>query len=136
MYRIGELAQIAQVSKRTIDYYTNLGLLAAKRSDSNYRYYDKSALDTLRLIEKYKKLHMPLCEIKELLEKKQSNAPDDEFIVEQVEEIAKHIHQLENELVSIKPLLEDLTEDQRQALRKDLSGQASTLIKTLVLFLV
>lgn len=135
MYRIGELAQIAQVSKRTIDYYTNLGLLAATRSDSNYRYYDKSALDTLRCIEKYKKLHMPLCEIKELLEKKQSNAQDDEFIVEQVEEITKHIHQLENELVFIKPLLEDLTEDQRRALRKDLSGQASTLIKTLVLFL-
>lgn len=79
---------------------------------------------------------MPLCEIKELLEKKQSNAQEDEFIVEQVEEITKHIHQLENELVFIKPLLEDLTEAQRQALRKDLSGQASTLIKTLVLFLV
>ncbi|WP_232362250.1 MerR family transcriptional regulator, partial [Bacillus thuringiensis] len=27
MYRIGQLALMAHVSKRTIDYYTNLGIL-------------------------------------------------------------------------------------------------------------
>jgi len=40
-YRIGELANIANVSKRTVDYYTSLGLLHAQRTKSNYRIYDE-----------------------------------------------------------------------------------------------
>ena len=64
-YRIGELAQLANISKRTIDYYTSLGLLQAKRSQSNYRIYPEEALDDLKRIEEYKKMHLPLYEIKE-----------------------------------------------------------------------
>ena len=52
------------MSKRTIDYYTNLGILKAERSQSNYRYYDETAFETLQFIE-VQKMHMPLCEIKE-----------------------------------------------------------------------
>lgn len=37
--RIGDLAKATGVAKRTIDYYTNLGLLQAERSRTNYRYY-------------------------------------------------------------------------------------------------
>ena len=39
LYKIGELAKIADVSPRTIDYYTKLSLIEPeKRSDTNYRY--------------------------------------------------------------------------------------------------
>lgn len=68
VYKIGELASIANVSKRTIDYYTKLGLLKAERSKSNYRYYDSSALEDLKLIDHYKKLNYSLDMIKERLE--------------------------------------------------------------------
>ncbi|MFX3624836.1 MAG: MerR family transcriptional regulator [Ectobacillus sp.] len=136
MYRIGELAQLAGVSKRTIDYYTNLGLLTAKRSDSNYRYYDETALDTLRFIESCKKMHMPLCEIKDILRQKPSPDGEPAFLKEQVVELAKHIHQLESELVHMKPLLESLTEEQRQEIKKNLSSQASALIQTLLLLII
>ncbi|WP_400245114.1 MerR family transcriptional regulator [Niallia sp. JL1B1071] len=37
--RIGDLAKVTGVIKRIIDYYTNLGLLQAERSQINYRYY-------------------------------------------------------------------------------------------------
>ena len=56
---------MAHVSKRTIDYYTNLGILKAERSQSNYRYYDETAFETLQFIEKCKEMHILLCEIKE-----------------------------------------------------------------------
>ena len=46
--RIGELAAITNVSKRTIDYYTNFGLLKAHRTPSNYRYYEREAIEKIK----------------------------------------------------------------------------------------
>ena len=53
--KIGELSEIANVTKRTIDHYTNLGLLEVERSPSNYRYYDQSSIERLNYIEQCKK---------------------------------------------------------------------------------
>lgn len=55
LYRIGELASIANVSKRTIDYYTRLGLLKPQRTGANYRIYDENAVNELQFIEECKK---------------------------------------------------------------------------------
>ncbi|HWL12374.1 MAG TPA: MerR family transcriptional regulator, partial [Ureibacillus sp.] len=63
--KIGELAQLANVTKRTVDYYTNIGLLEAERSPSNYRYYHKQQLERLRRIIAYKEKHYSLEEIRE-----------------------------------------------------------------------
>lgn len=133
VYRIGQLADVAHVSKRTIDYYTNLGILKAERSQSNYRYYDEAAIDTLRFIEKCKEMHMPLLEIKERIkEKKQINV--DEHVSEQVEEVTKHIHRLETELSQLKLLLDELTDSQREKLSKNLSHETTALMRTLLSF--
>ncbi|RKJ54475.1 MerR family transcriptional regulator, partial [Butyricicoccus sp. 1XD8-22] len=42
------------ITKRTIDYYTSLGLLEAERSSSNYRYYTSEAINRLHEIEEMK----------------------------------------------------------------------------------
>ncbi|MBO9130839.1 MerR family transcriptional regulator [Bacillus sp. 165] len=135
MYRIGELSEVAHVSKRTIDYYTNLGLLQAERSDSNYRYYDEKALHTLRFIEQCKKMHMPLCEIKQVIQQRQQTAVD-AAVLDQVDEVSKHIRQLERELVDLKPILDRMDDEQRQMMIKHLSGRMSALTQTLLLFLI
>lgn len=133
VYRIGQLADVAHVSKRTIDYYTNLGILKAERSQSNYRYYDEAAIETLRFIEKCKEMHMPLLEIKERIkEKKQINV--DEHVSKQVEEVTEHIHRLETELSQLKLLLDELTDSQREKLSKNLSHEMTALMRTLLLF--
>ena len=135
VYRIGELAQLAHVSRRTIDYYTNLGLLKAERSDSNYRYYDETALDTLKYIESYKKIHVPLCEIKELLQQRQSERQNKDVVMEQLSGISKQMHELEHELLQIRPLLDSLTDEQQQRLKQHLSTQTSALVHTLSVLL-
>lgn len=133
VYRIGQLADVAHVSKRTIDYYTNLGILKAERSQSNYRYYDEAAIETLRFIEKCKEMHMPLLEIKERIkEKKHINV--DEHVSKQVEEVTEHIHRLETDLSQLKLLLDELTDSQREKLSKHLSHETTTLMRTLLLF--
>ncbi len=135
VYRIGQLAHLAHVSKRTIDYYTNLGILKAERSQSNYRYYDETAFETLQFIEKCKEMHMPLCEIKERIEERKKLLGINEHVSKQVNEVTNHIHQLEAELTQLKPLLDGLTDSQREKISKSLSGQTTTLIQTLILFL-
>lgn len=64
--KIGELAEMANVTKRTVDYYTNMGLLKAERSASNYRYYSVRELERLHRIEEYKRKNLSLEDIKEL----------------------------------------------------------------------
>ncbi|MEH6933602.1 MerR family transcriptional regulator [Bacillus sp. JJ783] len=134
-YRIGEVSQLAQVSKRTIDYYTNLGLLEAKRSNKNYRYYDESTVDRLKFIEKCKQLNMQLSEIRKVLDNQQNQTVENNKIARKVSDVSSHIQQLECELMDLKPLLDNLTEEQKRLYMKGLSGQTTTLIQTLVLFL-
>ena len=50
-------------------------------------------------------------------------------------EVTDHIHQLEVELTELKPLLDGLTDSQREKISKSLSGQTTALIQTLALLL-
>ena len=52
LLRIGELAAQAGVSTRTVDYYTQLGLLrTAERTGGGFRLYDPAAIDTISTIK-------------------------------------------------------------------------------------
>jgi len=107
-YKIGEIARLAGVSRRTIDYYTNLGLLKPVRSESNYRYYSGETLVRLKLIEGMKKKRLTLEEIGERLnlleygpvdgvEERRSGAVNIDFLLEQ-------IRQFENQLARLQPV--------------------------------
>lgn len=51
LMRIGELAERAGVSHRTIHYYEGLGLLQpAEREGVGYRYYDETSLRRINKI--------------------------------------------------------------------------------------
>lgn len=64
LLKIGELAARAQVSIRTVDYYTNLGLLApAQRTASNYRLYRPGDVDRIHLVQQLEVHGVPLEEI-------------------------------------------------------------------------
>ncbi|MEU4651753.1 MerR family transcriptional regulator [Nocardia fluminea] len=64
LLKIGELAARAEVSARTIDHYTSMGLLApAQRSAGNYRLYNPADVDRIRLIQNLEAQGVPLEEI-------------------------------------------------------------------------
>jgi len=125
------LAQIAQVSKRTIDYYTNLGLLEAKRSRSNYRYYAKEALNTLRIIEHCKKMRIPLEEIRGLLK---NQLLQNTNVFEQVHSIFDQIIHLECELTKLKTGLQQMDDSEKEVLVKTLHQHVFPLVQTLKTF--
>lgn len=64
LMRIGELAERAGVSRRTIHYYEGLGLLKpAERDGAGYRYFDETAYRRLKKIAALKRLGLSLEEI-------------------------------------------------------------------------
>src|SRR6478735_27254 len=71
MFRIGEFAQIAQVSGRQLRFYEELGLLQPAHVDAQtgYRYYTIRQLPRLNSILALKELGLALEQIGPLLEK-------------------------------------------------------------------
>ena len=68
MKRTNDVSKLTGVSKRTLQYYDDTGLLHLKRSGHNHRLFDQSSLKTIWEILIYKEMGFQLNEIKELLD--------------------------------------------------------------------
>lgn len=135
MFKIGELAELAGVSKRTIDYYTQLGLLEPVRSETNYRYYPEESIERLQLIDALKKQHLTLEEIKERLQIIQNQPDAADEIVDKIEHLQEEMKHIQEELLELKPLLKQLNEQQIKLMTKPLAQQGYTLLHTLAILL-
>lgn len=69
--RIGEVAEQAGVTTKTLRYHERIGLLpSADRTDSGYRSYDTETLDRVRFIRDAQATGLSLTEIQSILELK------------------------------------------------------------------
>jgi MerR family Zn(II)-responsive transcriptional regulator of zntA len=68
MMEIGQLAEAAGVTRRTIRYYVSLGLLPPGEEDGTRRLYDERHLRRLAVIRRMKDAFLPLEEIRRRLE--------------------------------------------------------------------
>jgi MerR family copper efflux transcriptional regulator len=122
------------ISKRTIDYYTQIGLLSPIRTESNYRLYGKDSIRILGLVEHYKNLNMPLEEIKSSIELiKADDSLDKQKAEKHFNQIAVIMQHLEEEISVMKPVLQKLNQPQKEELVRKLSTQGITLAQTLLL---
>jgi MerR family transcriptional regulator, copper efflux regulator len=136
LYRIGEIAKLMNISKRTIDYYTQIGLLNPIRTDSNYRLYGEDCIKIMHLIEHYKNLNMPLEEIKSSIELiKTENCVDKQKVEKHFEQIGILMRHLKEEIEAIEPILEKLNSNQKEMVVNKLSSQGVPLAQTLLLLL-
>ncbi|MEH7125777.1 MerR family transcriptional regulator [Bacillus sp. JJ1532] len=122
------MAEKASVTKRTIDHYTNLGLLKAERSPSNYRYYDHSSIERIHFIEKRKEEGMSLEEIKKECIDKFSEEVD-------VLDLRLKIKGLEKEVAEVLAQLEKTDQKKFEEMKKKISHESLSLIQTLLLLL-
>jgi DNA-binding transcriptional MerR regulator len=125
------LAQKANVSKRTIDYYTTKGLLKAVRSPSNYRFYSEQALEDLKFIEQCKNEHMPLCEIKQRLDMVRSLEKDNEALKKQAEYLEGRMERLEHDICELLPFFQLLNDGEKRTINHKLSDRSSALMNSL-----
>jgi MerR family copper efflux transcriptional regulator len=135
LYRIGELAKLSNVSQRTIDYYTKLGLIDPdKRSDTNYRYYSDETLSRLKRIDIMKKEKYSLEEIKNSFEQWDRVSHDGE-VTDKLSTLQLHLHQLEKEVKELSPLFDQLRPNQVKQAFKIITPQSAACIEALLLLL-
>ena len=95
MKKIKDVIQITGLSRRTLQYYDDQGLVVAKRTKDNARLYGKEELWRLWKLLIYKEIGFQLEEIAVLLNQ------DDEAVKKKLQErmtgIEKEIHHLEQQ---------------------------------------
>jgi MerR family transcriptional regulator, copper efflux regulator len=134
LYRIGELSKLSEVSKRTIDYYTKMGILKCDRSRNNYRYYHEETLGDLKLIEQCQQMNMSLQEIKDRMILLKSKQVDQSILEKQVNHIRNEMKHLHNELHEVLQAMDTLGDEDRKRMLKQVSPQALALFQTLMVF--
>ncbi|MCA0173117.1 MerR family transcriptional regulator [Bacillus sp. RAR_GA_16] len=134
LLKIGELAEVCRVSKRTVDYYTKMGLLQCERSETNYRFYGEDAIDDIRFIEQCKEMQMSLSQIQQRLTVKKASQVDTEMIHHQVKQVMNKMAYLGAELKDIHESVEKLDEETQTKIKKNLSPQTVALIQSLLLY--
>lgn len=135
LYRIGELSKISNVTQRTIDYYTKLGLIEPeKRSDSNYRYYNDETLSRLKRIEWMKKEKYTLEEIKQCLDRLDRVSREDD-VADKVTSLHIQMQRLEKEVKELSPIIDKLKPNQSKQLFKMLTPHGAAVIEALLVLL-
>lgn len=135
LYKIGELAKLADVSSRTIDYYTKLNLIEPeKRSDTNYRLYSDETLTRLKRIESMKNEKYTLEEIKANLQKWSKVSPDD-TVRDKLTSIHLHLEQLMKEAKELGPIIQQLKPNQMKKLSRILTQPTAACIEALIVLL-
>ncbi|WP_176585846.1 MerR family transcriptional regulator [Priestia megaterium] len=132
---MGELANLAHVTKRTIDHYTNIGLLKAERSASNYRYYTEEALKRIHVIEEYKKKGLSLMDIKLLLQEGSSSSFQRDHLLDKTDRVLQQLKELNTNLEHVVPLVEMLNEQDKMLLRSRFSPESVSLMHSLLMLL-
>lgn len=66
-YKVGELAELSGVTKRTIHYYLSRGLLPPSEGAGITTTYSDEHLYRIMLIKKYQESYLPLDEIKKII---------------------------------------------------------------------
>lgn len=135
LYKIGELAKLADISSRTIDYYTKLNLIEPeKRSDTNYRLYSDETLHRLKRIESMKNEKYTLEEIKASLQQWNKVSQDD-AVRDKLTSIQLHLEQLKKEAKELGPIIQELKPNQLKKLYRVLTQPTAACIEALIVLL-
>ena len=108
MFSIGEFSRICQASIKTLRYYDRIGLMPPARVDevTGYRYYSRSQMETMLLIQRLKRYDFTLEEIGRIL-----NCTDESALFsklrQQEEKLKKRQREMDAVLCDLSSHLED-----------------------------
>lgn len=107
--RIGELAEIAGVTPRTIRYYENLGLLRPnEREGKGFRYYTQTELAKLQKIDCLKSLGLTLEEITAVIDLYFEDSTGIRGKQKVLEILQFHLQETDEKIASLKQFRLDL----------------------------
>lgn len=107
--RIGEFAERAGVTPRTVRYYESLGLLGpSEREGAGFRYYTDVELAILQKINIYKALGLSLEEIAVVLPLYSEDPTGVQGKRKIVEILNAHLHEADNKIESLQQFRSEL----------------------------
>jgi DNA-binding transcriptional MerR regulator len=122
-FKIGELADLVEMSPRTIRYYEEIGLLNfIKRIDGGKRVYTDKDLQRLRFIKRLKHLGLTLSEMHELEDMYQTNRTNRKVLRRLLELFGNHVVKIDeriNNLIRLKADILDYREKINQKLNQE-----------------
>lgn len=117
LLKISEFALLSGIKRKNLIYYDQIGLLTPEYvTDNGYRYYSHRQVDTVSVIGALQEVGMPLCEIKDHLDKR-TPASLIELFSTQRKEIEEKIYRLRR----IKAMIDTRLSITRRALEIDIS---------------
>ncbi|MBW7477726.1 MerR family transcriptional regulator [Paenibacillus oenotherae] len=135
LYRIGELAKLAEISPRTIDFYTSMGLIEPeRRSAKNYRLYSDETLLRLKRIVQLKKDKYSLDEIRENLNH-WGKVSSEEQVSSKLTDLQMQLERLQREVQELEPVINQLKPKQAQLLFKRIVPQSAACVEALMLLM-
>lgn len=96
MKKVNEVSRLAGVSRRTLQFYDDEGLLPAERSKDNYRLYDDTALECLWQILVYREMGLDLKKIKHMLSGSEKEKA--QFLNQKMENIQQQVEYLNGQM--------------------------------------
>lgn len=91
--KTSEVSKMAGVSRRTLQYYDDVGLVRVERSENNHRLYDETSMQQIWKIMLYKEMGYQLDEIGIIM--KLSEAEERRHLEERKKIICDHIRKLD-----------------------------------------
>lgn len=108
-YKIGELAELLNLSPRTIRYYEEIGLLnSIKRIEGGKRVYTDLDLKRLKFIQRLKHLGLTLSEMHELEDIYQIHRTNKKVLPRLLELLDSHISKIDERINSLLKLKRDI----------------------------
>ena len=120
-YHIGELANLLEMSPRTIRYYEEIGLLnSVKRIEGGKRIYTDRDFQRLKFIQRLKHLGLTLSEMHELEDIYQIHRTNRKVLPRLLELLDNHVGKIDERMRQLDKLKEDIL-DYQEKIRKKLN---------------
>lgn len=136
LLRIGELASLAQVSRRTVDFYTGLGLLTPTRSAGNFRLYQPVDVRRICAIRRLESQGIRLDEIADLMTARATEAVapgsvrSEGLAPADPADLKGHLTSLDEQVRALRELPDGASRGSRGAMLATLVARAQVLIAT------
>ena len=107
---IGQVGRQSGLSRSTLLYYHRLGILRpVNRSGGNYRLYSSADVERLKQVCLYRKMGVPLRDIRRLLDQRCGEAPAQQILERRLTALEKEIDERQSQQQQILRLLEQLS---------------------------
>ncbi|MCI1985751.1 MAG: MerR family transcriptional regulator [Lactobacillus sp.] len=102
LYTVGEVAKLCNVSKKTLRFYDQLGIISPDYvcPDNNYRYYSQQTLSSISIVKYYKQMGFKLSEMQGLIGKPSYFYHENNFVAK-INELQEEAQKIHDELIQL-----------------------------------